>query len=140
MIVYAVTFEERDLLGRIVEEVAYAFTTRELAERYAVWHNTTDSTAPRTAQVRAFQVLNVLPRLLESSETPRANRPARKRSTGTSPRSGRPGKPEKLTAENIPVIRSRRAAGDRVVDIARDYDCDARSIYAVLSGQTWGWV
>ena len=122
MIIHAVTFEERDQIGRIVETVAFAFATDELAEQYAKRHNETESTAPRTALVRQFQVLSRLPRLLEPAEKPNS------------------GTPLKLRPEDIPVIKARYARKERVVDIAASYGISTRMIYRVVSGEAWGWV
>lgn len=45
----------------------------------------------------------------------------------------------KLTEKEVLVIRERRAAGDKPVAIARDYDVDVGTISCITTGKIWAW-
>lgn len=50
------------------------------------------------------------------------------------------GPKQKLTVNDIPIIRERIRNGDSAKDIASDYNIGVRQIYYINSGRTWGWV
>lgn len=122
MVIYLVTYEERDELGRISETVAMAFLNEELAEQFCAEFNEDPATSPRSAEVHPVAVLTQMP-------TTKQTRP--KSDTG---------REQKLTSDDAMQIRKRYDRGVKVGVLAEDFGVSRASVYDVVSGRTWGWL
>lgn len=120
--VYVVFFEDRDLIGRIVERIAYVFASKELAAEYARRHNEDDSTSPRTALVRRHYLFDTLPKMLPGDKPYRH------------PNSS------KLTPADVVAIRNKYAGGATLERLAEQYGCSTRAIDDVVKRKSWEWV
>lgn len=59
---------------------------------------------------------------------------------GGSKRRGPANGASKLTADQVLAIRRRRAAGERQVDLAREFGVGPYTIRDIQEGRTWGWL
>lgn len=117
MMIHLVTFETRDVLGRIVEEVDSAFLDEDNAEARAGVINGDPVTYP--GMVADVKELPIRDWHVAVAET------------------GRTGKPNRLTAEKVREIRRRYATGEIMTVLARSYGVNVATISDVINGKTW---
>lgn len=122
MIIFAVTTESRDNLGRIVEEVESVFLTPEAAiTRRKIINNDPVKYPDMVADTREFVIRDF------AFATPATG----KRTSG---------RPRKLSPETVLEIRERYAAGESMRELGREFGVHPASISAAINRKSWAHV
>ena len=117
--VWVTTYEGRDLLGRIVENIDRVYVVESNAVARRVYINDHEEKFPGI--VADVQEHGVSDGIVKAPVTRRA----RQRTSG------------KLTAEDVTRIRESHARGTRVSVLATEYGVNKSTIYDVVNHETW---
>ena len=118
MQLWAVRFEERDYLGRIVEEFDSVWLDRDAARARCREINTDLATYPgAVAHVARYQIMS--------------------RTKGTTPKLGTP---RKLDADKVRQIRARYETGESAQSIGQAFGVSKQTVSDIVHYRIWGHV